>query len=102
MKTQKELERPAYIAGISLDDFVTLLLIGGAIFMITMLLNTFGLTELLIPGILTSIFGTWGLFLLFVWGTKSNYPNFLMSFFSYKFMQPRKINVDGFKIEIKQ
>jgi len=90
MKIPKTLSRPNVIFGLPQFDFYLVL----ATFMIGMilvnLLLSFGL-KLKFWGYLMVPLLTWTLYIYLRWGARQNHPGFLLSLFSFHFLQPAKV-----------
>ena len=101
MKVNKHIEKPSYIIGLPVQEFVVLVGYAFVIFFLNNVLGSFGLL-LGYWFYIFLVFSTWGFYLLLKWGARQNYPGFLISYFSFKVMQRRKIELKQFSILIKK
>lgn len=101
MKVNKHIEKPSYIIGLPVQEFIILIGYFFAAFVFNNILGSFGI----LFGYwfyLFLFFTTWGLYLTLKWGARQNYPGFLISFFSFKVVQGKKIELKQFSISIRK
>lgn len=97
MKVNKHIEKPSYVLGLPIQEFIILVAYFLALFIINNILGSFGLS-LGIWFWLFLIFSTWGFYVLLKWGSRQNYPGFLLSLFSFKVLQGKKIEIRRFNL----
>ena len=44
---------------------------------------------------------TWALYIYLRWGSRQNQPGFLFALFSFKFLQRRKVSIEGYRVHVK-
>jgi hypothetical protein len=101
MKVNKNIEKPSYVLGLPIQEFIILVGYFLSLFILNNILGSFGL----LLGLwfwLFLVFSCWGFYLLLKWGARQNYPGFLLSLFSFRFLQGKKIQLRQFKITIKK
>ena len=101
MKVNKHIEKPSYIIGLPAQEFIVLIGYFFALFVLNNILGSFGLL-LGYWFYLFLFFTTWGMYLVLKWGARQNYPGFLISYFSFKVMQGKKIELKHYSILIKK
>jgi len=100
MKVNKNIEKPSYVLGLPIQEFIMLVGYFLSLFILNNIVGSFGL----VLGIwfwLFLLFSSWGLYILLKWGAKQNYPGFLLSLFSFRLIQGKKIELKKFKISVK-
>jgi len=101
MKVNKHIEKPSYIIGLPAQEFIVLVGYAFTLFFLNNILGSFGLL-LGYWFYLFWVFTTWGMYLVLKWGARQNYPGFLISYFSFKVMQGKKIELKQYSILIKK
>ena len=101
MKVNKTIEKPSHVIGLPLQEFIILLGYFLLLFLLNNILGSFGL-QLGLWFYVFLIFSLWGLYLLLKWGARQQYPGFLLSIFSFRFLQTKKIELRNFNIKIKK
>jgi len=99
MKVSKAVSKPSYIIGLPQTDFLIWL----GYTMISMFINnalmSFGVS-LKFWGYIFIIVTSWSVFLLLKWGAKQNHAGFILSYLSFRFLQPKKVTTSGFSIKV--
>lgn len=99
MQVNKNIEKPSYVLGLPMQEFIFLAVYFFGLIILNNLVKAFGLT---LTGWfwLFLIITTWALYLILKWGARQNYPGFLFSYFSFTLKQPKKIEIKRTKIKV--
>lgn len=100
MKVNKHIEKPAYILGVPVGEFFLVAILFIAMLVLSVLAGSFGFPYMKTL-IAIGFFISWSLFLFVKWGNSKNYPGYILSIISFRFLQKRKINVKGYYIQIE-
>lgn len=101
MLVNKNLEKPATILNIPVRDMLLIGILFAFCIIIGYILMAIGLVSvLMVWGLAIGV--AWCAFILLSWASRQNYPGFLLSYISYRFLQPKKIDVKGYYVSLKK
>jgi len=101
MKVPRTITKPSFVFGIPQSDFRLILAWFILLFILNNLLQTFGV-PVRFYGYLFILSSTWALFIYLRYGARQNYPGFLSSSLSYRFLQAKKISNRVFTIQTEK